>query len=64
MIILCRLEPAQLALVITGAVMGAVSVLVFVSSVLATGHTRLEVYSSHRGRTGGRLATLLFIILS
>ena len=59
-----RLEPTQLAFVITGAVMGAVSVLILVTSILATGDTRLEVYSSHRGRVGGRVATMFFIILS
>ena len=58
------MEPAQLAFVIIGAVMGAVSVLILVTSILATGDTRLEVYNSARGRTGGRVATLIFIILS
>ena len=59
-----RLEPTQLGFVITGAVMGAVSVLILVTSILATGDTRLEVYTTHRGRMGGRVATLFFIILS
>ena len=59
-----RLEPTQLGFVITGAVMGAVSVLILVTSILATGDTRLEVYTTHRGRTGGRVATMFFIILS
>ena len=44
--------------------MGAVSVLILVTSILATGDTRLEVYTTHRGRMGGRVATLFFIILS
>lgn len=57
-------EPVQLAFTITGAVMGAVSVMILVTSILATGDTRLEVYTSRRGRAGGRLATGVFIILS
>ena len=44
--------------------MGAVSVLILVTSILATGDTRLEVYTTHRGIMGGRVATLFFIILS
>ena len=44
--------------------MGAVSVLILVTSILATGDTRLEVYTTHRGRMGGRVATMFFIILS
>ena len=44
--------------------MGAVSVLILVTSILATGDTRLEVYTTQRGRMGGRVATLFFIILS
>ena len=44
--------------------MGAVSVLILVTSILATGDTRLEVYTTHRGRMSGRVATLFFIILS
>ena len=33
-------------------------------SFLATGATRVEVYRSHTGRVGGRVATAVFIFLT
>merc|ERR1712079_685039 len=52
-------EPTQLAFVILGASMAAVGLMILVSSFLATGATRVEVYRSHTGRLGGRVATTL-----
>merc|ERR1711884_342836 len=56
--------PTQLAFVILGASMAAVGLMILVSSFLATGATRVEVYRSHTGRVGGRVATAVFIFLT
>jgi len=56
-------EPTQLAFVILGASMAAIGLMILVSSFLATGATRVEVYQSHVGRVGGRVATAVFIFL-
>ena len=45
-------EPTQLAFVILGACMAAIAVMILVSSILATGATRVEVYKSQVGRVG------------
>merc|ERR1712242_454711 len=57
-------EPTQLAFVVLGAGMAAVGLMILVSSFLATGATRVEVYRSHVGRVGGRVATAVFIFLT
>jgi len=57
-------EPTQLAFVILGASMAAIALMILVSSFLATGATRVEVYRSHVGRVGGRVATACFIFLT
>ena len=59
-----RVEPTQLAFVILGASMAAIALMILVSSFLATGATRVEVYRSHVGRVGGRVATACFIFLT
>lgn len=56
-------EPTQLAFVILGACMAAIAVMILVSSILATGATRVEVYRSQVGRVGGRVATAAFIFI-
>ena len=44
--------------------MAAIALMILVSSFLATGATRVEVYRSHVGRVGGRVATACFIFLT
>ena len=56
-------EPTQLAFVILGASMAAIAVMILVSSILATGATRVEVYKTQVGRVSGRVATATFIFL-
>lgn len=56
-------EPVQLAFVILGASMAAIGLMILVSSFLATGATRTEVYQSHIGRVAGRVSTAVFIFL-
>ena len=56
-------EPTQLAFVILGASMAAIAVMILVSSILATGATRVEVYRTQVGRVSGRVATATFIFL-
>jgi len=57
-------EPTQLAFMILGASMAAIALMILVSSFLATGATRVEVYRSHVGRVGGRVATACFIFIT
>eukprot|EP00090_Calanus_glacialis_P007428 TRINITY_DN15865_c0_g1_i2.p1 TRINITY_DN15865_c0_g1~~TRINITY_DN15865_c0_g1_i2.p1 ORF type:complete len:123 (-),score=9.88 TRINITY_DN15865_c0_g1_i2:272-640(-) len=57
-------EPTQLTFLIVGASMGAVSLMILVTAVLATGDTRVEVYRSPSGRVGGQIATGCFIFIT
>jgi len=57
-------QPTQLAFVILGASMAAIALMILVSSFLVTGATRAEVYRSHVGRVGGRVATACFIFIT
>jgi len=57
-------EPVQLAFVILGASMAALALMILVTSILATGATRVEVYRSSVGRVGGRVATAAFIFIT
>merc|ERR1711872_342074 len=57
-------EPTQLAFLIVGATMAGVALIILIMAVLATGDTRLEVYKSPKGRTGGQIATACFIFIT
>lgn len=57
-------EPTQLTFIILGASMAALALMILVVAILATGSTRDEVYRSSLGRAGGRIACMLFIMLT
>lgn len=57
-------EPTQLAFIILAGSMAALALMILVVAMLATGATRHEVYRSSFKRASGRIACLIFIIIT
>lgn len=57
-------EPVQLTFLVVGAGMGGLGLMILFVGCLSTGATRAKVYTTWRGRVGGRISCAIFMGLA
>jgi len=54
-----RVEPVRLTFMVVGAAMGGLGLMILFVGCLSTGATRARVYTTWRGRVGGRISCVI-----